>query len=43
MIIKAAKGCTNANTELRLPFNWRFIDDITVTNIQDRWIIMAFD
>jgi len=46
MIIKAGKGGTNANTEICLPFNWRFIDDITVTtvtNIQDRWIIMAFD
>ena len=46
MIIKAAKRGTNANTEIRLPFNWKFIDDITVTtitNIQDRWSIMAFN
>ena len=46
MIINAAKRDTNANTELRLSFNWKFIDDITVTtitNIQDRWIIVAFN
>jgi len=44
MLIKAAKRGTQANTEICLPSNRRFIDDITVTtetNIQVRWIIMA--
>jgi len=46
MSIKAAKRGTKANTEICLPFNRKFIDDMavtTVTNIQDRWIIKAFN
>ena len=45
MIIKAAKGesrGTKANTEISLPSNKGFIDDMTVTietNIQVRWIL----
>jgi len=47
MIIKAAKReprGTKANTEICLPSNRGFIDDMAVTtetNIQARWIIMA--
>mgnify|MGYP007133252217 CR=1 FL=1 len=45
MIIKAAKGesrGTKANTEISLPSNKGFIDDMTVTietNIHVRWIL----
>jgi len=44
MIIKAAKSSTNANTEICLAFNRKFIDNMTVTtvtNIQDRRILKA--
>jgi len=45
MIIKATIRGTNTNTELCLPFNRGFIDDMTVTTvgtkIQDRWILKA--